>query len=124
MVSLKFEHVGDGEDELAFPGYHIYQPDARVIRGLFIAVGIINPYITISGSYMLDTAPVCAQSPYTVRTNVINRATERVHLAGIHIVHAANKLFILTIIPDHLRLRAQQPLEHRPLLPIPCFSLT
>ena len=109
----------DGQDQLALPGHQIDAPDAGILRREHAAVGVGDARIAVSGTRVVNAPEVGRDRPLAVRRKGVDRRGQRPLLTCLDIENVRDELPVLAVVPNDLRRRTGQPLQHAALLPSP-----
>ncbi len=111
------------EEQLGFPRAEVDAPDPGVVGRGDVPRRVGNRGITVARSGVMKTAKVGRDCPRRVGAEGVYRRSQCPPVPGDHIENMADEPPSFAVIPDHLRFRTGEPLEHAPLLPVPGAAL-
>src|SRR3954452_7148167 len=104
-----------GEKHLHFAGRHVHAIDAGVFRRQLIEIWIRCSRITVAGSHIIESAEVERKRSLAVWCESINSRRYQSLLLRRYVEDTADESTVFAVVPDYLRLRARNPLQHASL---------
>ena len=107
------------DDELLSAGLQIHVRDAASLGGHVVEEAIPDAGIAVARATVSHAGEITRHGLLAIGAQRIDRAGDCALVARVHVEDVAHEAILLAIVPDDLRRRAGDPLQHAPLLPAP-----
>jgi hypothetical protein len=111
--------LGEAKEEFLLAAFHVDLPEAGVVGGEVLSVGVGDASVAVAGAAIVETAEIGGDAVLAVGAEVVDGGGDGLCFLGLDVVDAADELVADTVVPHEAGGGLGEPLEHGALLPVP-----